>query len=77
MIWINGSLDRDRSPGRDVREPRFAAYHDTLNLYFFTGGKSMFSFEPHQLLMCRTLGWTLLDQAGVYQSRWLRAMEAT
>ena len=41
---------------RDVREPKFAVYHDTLNLYFFTGGQSIFSFEPHQLLMCRTIG---------------------
>ena len=41
---------------RDIREPRFAVYHDTLNLYFFTGGQSIFSFEPRQLLMCRSIG---------------------
>ena len=67
-FYVVSSYDMDKwefeteiTMGRDMREPRFAAYHDTLNLYFFTGGKSMFSFEPHQLLMCRSLGghyWT-------------------
>jgi hypothetical protein len=41
---------------RDLREPKFAVYHDTLNLYFFTGGTSMFTFEPHQLMMVRSIG---------------------
>lgn len=37
----------------DLREPRFAVYHDTLNLYFFRGGTKMFRFEPKELLVCR------------------------
>ena len=62
-IYIVSSYDLDKwefeaeiALGRDMREPRFAVYHDTLNLYFFTGGQSVFSFEPHQLLMCRSIG---------------------
>jgi hypothetical protein len=41
---------------REMREPRFAVYHDTLNLYFFTGGTSIFKFEPRQLMVCRSIG---------------------
>jgi hypothetical protein len=47
--------------GRDMREPKFAAYHDTLNLYFFSASTSIFKFDPQQLLVCRSLGnhfWT-------------------
>lgn len=46
----------------DLREPRFAVYRDTLNLYFFTGSKSMFKFDPREILLCRTTGngrWTV------------------
>jgi len=49
------------APGCDLREPKFAVYHDTLNLYFFTSGTNFFKFEPHQLMVCRTVGggfWT-------------------
>jgi len=45
----------------DVREPRFAVYNDTLNLYMFMGGTHMFKFEPKQLLVTRSTGnkqWT-------------------
>ena len=48
-------------PGCDLREPKFAVYHDTLNLYFFTSGTNFFTFEPHELLAIRTVGggfWT-------------------
>lgn len=38
---------------RDVREPRFAVYHDTLNLYFFTGGTKPMRFEPNEVLLTR------------------------
>jgi hypothetical protein len=47
--------------GRDIREPKFAVYHDTLNLYFFSASTSMFKFDPHQLMMVRCIGsnfWT-------------------
>lgn len=37
----------------DLREPRFAVYHDTLNLYFFRGGTKIFRFEPKEVLVCR------------------------
>lgn len=67
-IYVVSSYDLDTweyeteiSMGRDQREPRFAVYHDTLNLYFFTGGQSMFSFEPREMLVCRSAGghsWT-------------------
>ena len=45
----------------DLREPKFAVYHDTLNFYCFTGSKSMFNFDPRELLLLRTTGnsqWT-------------------
>lgn len=67
-FYVVSSYDLDKweyeteiSMGRDMREPRFAAYHDTLNLYFFSGGTSMFAFEPKQMFICRTTGgnqWT-------------------
>lgn len=41
---------------RDVREPRFAVYHDTLNLYFFTGGTRPMRFEPNEVLLTRKAG---------------------
>jgi len=47
--------------GCDVREPRFAVYHDTLNLYFFRGGKRMFKFEPNEIFVLRksaTVNWS-------------------
>jgi len=45
----------------DLREPKFAVYHDTLNLYCFTGAKSWFKFDPREILLTRTTGntqWT-------------------
>ncbi len=39
--------------GCDMREPRFAVYHDTLNLYFFRGGTHMFKFEPQEIFVLR------------------------
>lgn len=42
--------------GRDIREPRFIVYHDTLNMYMFTGGKKLFKFEPNEILITRTAG---------------------
>ncbi|MFM2305965.1 MAG: hypothetical protein RLZZ367_634 [Bacteroidota bacterium] len=41
---------------RDVREPRFAVYRDTLNLYFFTGGTKPMRFEPNEVLLTRKAG---------------------
>jgi hypothetical protein len=67
-MYVVSSADLDTwryetkiAPGRDLREPKFAVFHDTLNLYFFTAGTSLFSFDPQQLLVCRTVGggfWT-------------------
>lgn len=67
-MYVVSSADLDTwkyeteiAPQRDLREPKFAVYHDTLNLYFFTGGTSLFGFEPHEILVCRTIGggsWT-------------------
>jgi hypothetical protein len=67
-FYVVSSYDLDKweyeteiSMGSDMREPRFAAYHDTLNLYFFKGGKSIFAFEPKEMFLCRTIGgnfWT-------------------
>lgn len=57
----NWNYETEIRLGRDLREPKFAVYHDTLNLYFFTAGQSMFSFSPQQLMMVRTIGgnfWT-------------------
>lgn len=33
----------------DMREPRFAVYHDTLFFYFFKAGSHLLRFEPHSL----------------------------
>ena len=75
MMYVVSSTDLDNwkyetviAPGRDLREPKFAVYHDTLNLYFFTGGKSLFHFEPHELLVCRTVGggfWTSMQSVNL------------
>jgi hypothetical protein len=35
--------------GSDMREPRFAVYHDTLFFYFFKAGAHPLRFEPHSL----------------------------
>jgi len=37
--------------GCDIREPRFLVYHDTLFLYFFKAGKSLFKFEPQGIFV--------------------------
>jgi len=68
VIYIVSSADLDTwkyeseiAPKRDLREPRFAVYRDTLNLYFFTAGTGLFSFDPHEVLICRSTGdghWT-------------------
>lgn len=42
--------------GYDIREPRFALYNDTLNLYFFEGGKKKFEFDPRYIWAMRTTG---------------------
>ena len=45
----------------DLREPRFAVYHDTLDMYFFRGGTRTFKFEPKEVFVIRkssTGGWT-------------------
>ncbi len=46
--------------GRDLREPRFAVYHDTLNLYFFSASTNIFRFDPQQVFVMRSTGrgWT-------------------
>lgn len=48
------------SVGYDLREPRFAIYDDTLNLYFFEGGKKRLEFDPRYIWIMRTTGkgWT-------------------
>ncbi len=47
----NWTYEAEMAMGSDLREPRFAVYHDTLNLYFFRGGKRMFRFEPQEVLL--------------------------
>jgi hypothetical protein len=42
-------LDGEFEMGSDLREPRFLVFKDTLFLYFFQGGKSMFSFAPESI----------------------------
>lgn len=42
--------------GYDLREPRFAVYHDTLHMYYFEGGKDKFKFEPRYVMAMRTTG---------------------
>lgn len=51
--WI---YETEFALGYDLREPRFAVYHDTLNLYFFRGGKRTFRFEPEFVFVTRTAG---------------------
>lgn len=48
----NWSYETEIKLGFDLREPRFAVYHDTLHLIFFRGGKRTFRFEPQEILMC-------------------------
>ncbi len=57
----NWTYETEFALGYDLREPRFAVYHDTLNLYFFQGGKRTFRFEPEFIFLTRTTGnkkWT-------------------
>jgi hypothetical protein len=57
----NWTYETEIALGRDLREPKFSVYHDTLNLYFFSAGANMFKFDPQQLLVVRTTGadcWT-------------------
>ena len=64
----NWTFEKEIKLGLDLREPKFAVYHDTLNLYFFTGSKSMFHFTPKQIMQVRTTGsqaWT--DTASIHQ----------
>lgn len=49
----NWNYETEISMQCDLREPRFAVYHDTLNLYFFSGGTNTFKFEPKEVLVCR------------------------
>ena len=63
VMYVVSSADLDTwkyetqiAPGCDLREPKFAVYHDTLNLYFFTSGTNFFKFEPHELMVCRSTG---------------------
>lgn len=68
MLYIVSSTDlqtwtyeTEFALGYDLREPRFAVYHDTLNLYFFRGGKKPLRFEPEYIYLTRTTGtgkWT-------------------
>lgn len=37
--------------GCDIREPRFLVYRDTLFLYFFKAGASLFKFEPQSIFV--------------------------
>ena len=74
-MYVVSSADLDTwkyettiAPGRDLREPKFAVYHDTLNLYFFTAGTNLFSFDPKQILACRTAGggvWTAMESVNL------------
>jgi hypothetical protein len=47
--------------GADMREPRFAAFRDSLFFYFFEGGTNMFRFQPRKVWMSCSSGnkkWT-------------------
>lgn len=47
--------------GFDMREPRFYAFHDTLFMVFFRGGKKMLRFEPNEMLVVfktANTGWS-------------------
>lgn len=50
------SYETEIAVGYDVREPRFAIYKDTLNLYYFEGGKDKFKFDPRYIWIMRTTG---------------------
>jgi hypothetical protein len=52
----------------DLREPRFAIWHDSLYCYCFQGGKKWYKFEPKQLFVTATSGnklWTLPASIGL------------
>lgn len=42
--------------GRDLREPRFYVYHDTLNFYFFSASNNIFKFDPKHIYLKQTIG---------------------
>jgi hypothetical protein len=41
---------------RDLREPRFFVYKDTLNFYFFSASNNIFKFDPKHVYLKQTLG---------------------
>ncbi len=56
----NWKYEADFFVGADMREPRFAIFHEQLHLYFFEGGKKMFRFEPKYIwaTTLRDTGWS-------------------
>ena len=62
-IYVLSSADREKWEleadfhlGADLREPRFAIFHDSLFFYFFEGGTNPLSFEPRQAWGSATSG---------------------
>lgn len=52
----------------DIREPRFAVWHDSLFCYFFQGGTTWYKFQPKQLFVISTIGnrqWTAPSSIGL------------
>ncbi len=52
----------------DLREPRFAIWHDSLYFYCFKGGTKRFKFEPKELFVMATIGnnhWTSPASTGM------------
>ncbi|MDB5283897.1 MAG: hypothetical protein JWO06_2972 [Bacteroidota bacterium] len=52
----NWEYETEIKLGCDLREPKFAVYHDTLNFYCFTAGTSLFTFDPRLILRSITTG---------------------
>jgi hypothetical protein len=67
-IYVVSSADRKNweyeteiHVGKDLREPRFVVFRDSLFLYFFIGGSNMFTFEPQEVALIKSGGekrWT-------------------
>jgi hypothetical protein len=75
VLYVVSSADRETweyetefNYQKDIREPRFVVYKDSLMMYFFIGGDKKFKFEPQEIRVTKTTGnkgWTNAYNVGL------------
>lgn len=64
----NWELETEIHLDKDLREPRFVTFRDSLFLFFFMGGSNPFKFDPQEVLLVKTAGkknWTAKVNVGL------------